>query len=181
MQNVLRFQSMWPTLKSDSEQTVWMECQREIKISAIFSCNAISYLTALMAVKKEVRISLKCRGYDLHLGRLSASMTEQSLFSESRYVLLTRGKDLCFASASCSSTPVRRLSAKIAVPSKVSFWISSENQTYEHYSELPYQLKSTEFFIPKVKNRATSTLLIACFVMFNYCNRFAWITLRHHA
>jgi len=67
---------MWPPLKSDSEQTVRIECQREINIKAIFSYNAISYLTALMAVKKEVRISLKRRGYDLHLGRLSASMTE---------------------------------------------------------------------------------------------------------
>jgi len=44
---------MWPTLKSDSEQTVWIECHRETKINAIFSYNAISCLTALMAVKRK--------------------------------------------------------------------------------------------------------------------------------
>jgi len=44
--------------------------KRETKIIAIFSHNAISYLTALIAVKKEARISLKLRGYDLHIDRL---------------------------------------------------------------------------------------------------------------
>ena len=69
LQNDLRFQSMCQTLKAVSEKTVWIECQREAKINAIFSYNASSCLTALMA-NKEARISLKRRGYDLHFDRL---------------------------------------------------------------------------------------------------------------
>jgi len=40
---------------------------------------------------------------------------------------------------------------------------------------------SIELFLPKVENRATSTLLTACFVMFKNWDRFAWIYLRLNA